>query len=440
MPKRQKGRKRVSEDRVDWLFLDLNSYFASVEQQLEPRWRGRPLAVVPVMTETTCAIAASYEAKAFGVKTGTPIYEARKLCPDLVLAPARHDLYVEYHHKIVAEIDRHIPIERVCSVDEVACLLLGPQKRLTVALDLARAIKQGLRENLGPCIRASIGLAPNAFLAKVATNLEKPDGLVALIGRELPGRLLDLELRDIPGIGRNMERRLADAGVRDMAALWAQGPEDLKRIWGSVSGLRFHYSLHGRELPELETARRTLGHSQVLAPEMRSHDQARLVVRRLAMKSASRLRRLDYSTAALGFGLRFEGRRYAGGGSGSRSGGRWGGKLRVQRTQDSFLLLRAVESLWGRMLAETGVPIPRILKVSVTLFDLLPQAETTPDLFPETTGGRAAQVALSRVIDDLNKRFGKDTVCLGAAPRALASYTGTKIAFTRIPDLAEFRE
>lgn len=418
----------MDEDRVDWLFLDLNSYFASVEQQLEPRWRGRPLAVVPVMTETTCAIAASYEAKRFGVKTGTMIYEAKKLCPDLVLAPARHDLYVEYHHKIAKEIDRHIPIERVCSIDEVACLLLGPQKRLAAARDLARAIKRGLAENVGDCIRCSIGLAPNAFLAKVATNLEKPDGLVALTRDALPGRLLELELRDIPGIGRNMERRLREAGVADMAALWAQGPEDLRRIWGSLSGLRFHYLLHGRELPELETARRTVGHSQVLAPEMRVPDQARLVVRRLTMKAASRLRRLDYSAAALGFGLRFESR------------GRWGGKLRVQRTQDSFLLLQAVEELWRRMLAETGAPGLRIHKVSVTLFELLPQAETIPDLFPETTGGRAAHLTLSRVIDEINKRFGKDTVCLGAAPKALADYTGTKIAFTRIPDLAEFRE
>ncbi|MEX0922502.1 MAG: type VI secretion protein ImpB [Rhodovibrionaceae bacterium] len=422
----------MSEDRVDWLFLDLNSYFASVEQQLEPRWRGRPLAVVPVMTETTCAIAASYEAKAFGVKTGTMIYEARKLCPDLVLAPARHDRYVEYHHKIIAEIDRHIPVERVCSIDEVACLLLGPQKRLAAAQDLARAIKRGLAENVGPCIRCSIGLAPNAFLAKVGTNLEKPDGLIALTRDVLPGRLLDLELRDIPGIGRNMERRLREAGVAGMAALWDQGPEDLRRIWGSVSGLRFHALLHGRDLPELETARRTVGHSQVLAPEMRVPDQTRLVVRRLTMKAASRLRRLDYSAAAVGFGLRFEDTRHA--------GGRWGGKLRVQRTQDSFLLLQAVEALWRRMLAETGAPGLRIQKVSVTLFELLPQAETIPDLFPETTGGSAAHLTLSRVIDQINRRFGKDTVCLGAAPRALASYTGTKIAFTRIPDLAEFRE
>ena len=98
---------------LKWLFLDLNSYFASVEQQLNPELRGRPVAVTPVMADTTCAIAASYEAKAFGVKTGTPIYQARQLCPDLRLVVARHDLYVRFHHRIVEEIGDHIPITKV---------------------------------------------------------------------------------------------------------------------------------------------------------------------------------------------------------------------------------------------------------------------------------------------------------------------------------------
>ena len=92
------------EARVQYLFLDMNSYFASVEQQENPSLLGRPVAVVPILTEKTCAIAASYEAKAFGIKTGTMIYEAKKLCPDLIIVPARHDVYVEYHHAIMEEL------------------------------------------------------------------------------------------------------------------------------------------------------------------------------------------------------------------------------------------------------------------------------------------------------------------------------------------------
>ena len=85
-----------------WLVLDLNSFFASCEQQENPELRGKPVIVVPTMAETTCAIAASYPAKAFGIKTGTLVHEARRLCPDVQLVQAHHKLYVEYHHRILS--------------------------------------------------------------------------------------------------------------------------------------------------------------------------------------------------------------------------------------------------------------------------------------------------------------------------------------------------
>ena len=87
-----------------WLFLDLNSYFASVEQQLQPSLRGRPVIVAPVGSDTTVAIAASVEAKRYGIRTGTPVWEAKRLCRELVVTPARHKRYVEFHDAIVAEI------------------------------------------------------------------------------------------------------------------------------------------------------------------------------------------------------------------------------------------------------------------------------------------------------------------------------------------------
>ena len=107
-----------------WLFLDLNSYFASVEQQLQPELRGKPVIVAPVGSDTTVAIAASYEAKRYGINTGTPVWEAKQKCPDLLITPARHERYVEFHDAIVAEIWKHVPVDKVCSIDEVACRLL----------------------------------------------------------------------------------------------------------------------------------------------------------------------------------------------------------------------------------------------------------------------------------------------------------------------------
>jgi DNA polymerase-4 len=118
----------VPTNGLHWLFFDLNSYFASVEQQENPALMGRPVAVVPMMTDSTCAIAASYEAKRYGIITGTKIYEAKQMCPDLVCVLARHDVYVDYHHRILEELENHIHISKVCSIDEAACRLIGAER------------------------------------------------------------------------------------------------------------------------------------------------------------------------------------------------------------------------------------------------------------------------------------------------------------------------
>ena len=123
-----------------WLYLDLNSYFASVEQQLDPALRGRPVVVAPVNTDATSAIAASYEAKAYGIKTGTKIYEARALCRDLIVVPGRHEDYVRYHHMIIAEVGRHVPVTAVCSIDEVACRLMDNENGVAEVTALAARI------------------------------------------------------------------------------------------------------------------------------------------------------------------------------------------------------------------------------------------------------------------------------------------------------------
>ena len=121
-----------------WLVLDLNSFFASCEQQEDPELRDRPVIVVQTMAETTCAIAASYPAKALGIKTGTLVHEARRLCPHLKLVQSNHKLYVDYHHRILRAIEKHIPVEDVMSIDEVACRLDKVQQQTAVAQKLGQ--------------------------------------------------------------------------------------------------------------------------------------------------------------------------------------------------------------------------------------------------------------------------------------------------------------
>ena len=105
-----------------WLYVDRNSYFAAVEHQLQPALRGRPVIVAPVVSDTTVAIAASVEAKRYGIATGTPVWEAKRLCRDIVVTPARHLEYVRFHDAIVAEVERHVPVHSVCSIDELSLI------------------------------------------------------------------------------------------------------------------------------------------------------------------------------------------------------------------------------------------------------------------------------------------------------------------------------
>ncbi|WP_430437271.1 Y-family DNA polymerase [Oceanibaculum nanhaiense] len=416
---------------LKWLFLDLNAYFASVEQQANQRLRGRPVGVLPLQSETTCIIAASYEAKARGVKTGTPVREARRLCPGIVLVPARHELYVDYHHRILKEINNHIPVSRVGSIDEMACELLGDEREPERALALARRLKRGLLDNVGECLRCSIGIAPSRFAAKVASDMQKPDGLVLIRPEELPERFFGLELRDLAGIGPNMERRLNAAGVHSVRALTALQPKHARKIWGSVAGERFWYGLHGVDIPEAPpAAKRSIGHSRILPPAMRAPDEARQVARRLLAKAAGRLRRYGLTASALACSARLE------------TGLRWGGETRLEATQDSFALLAAFETLWRdyRPVGGSG----RVKKVSVMLLGLAPLEQQTPDLFAAAEPGRQQRQQirsrLAGALDRLNGKYGSDTVTLGLLPKIGLEYAGAKVAFTRIPDPEEFSE
>ena len=136
----------MENNNLKWLYLDFNSYFATIEQQVRPGLRKKPIAIVPSITDYTCAIAASYEAKKLGIKTGTMIHEAKKRCPDLICVQADHEKYIYYHHKLIEEISKHIPVEQVCSIDEVACRLLGKECDPKIIVSKAIAIKKNIKK------------------------------------------------------------------------------------------------------------------------------------------------------------------------------------------------------------------------------------------------------------------------------------------------------
>ena len=158
---------------VDWLFLDMNAYFASVEQQRQPRLRGKPVAVVPTMTDRTCCIAVSYEARPYGIKTGTNVGEARRRCPGLELVEGRHEHYIAMHERIVKAVETVLPVEKVCSIDEMVCKLAPQERTPTAAQAVAREVKQAIYEQVGPYLRCSVGLGAESIPRQSRQQLQE---------------------------------------------------------------------------------------------------------------------------------------------------------------------------------------------------------------------------------------------------------------------------
>lgn len=397
------------------LFIDFNSYFASVEQQLNPELRGKPIAIVPVMADTTCAIAASYEAKRFGVKTGTIIADAKKMCPDLILVQAGHVSYVEFHHRLVAVVESIIHVKKVMSIDEMACELIGSMRNEDRARDIARDVKHAIAKNVGTEMKCSIGIAPNDFLSKTATDMQKPDGLVVIHQAELPDILYSLELQDLCGIGRNMYKRLWKHGIYTVEMLCTAPMEKLREVWGGIEGERMWQRLRGEVLAPIETQKSTVGHSHVLGPEHRSWNGACGVLHRLLQKAAMRLRSYDLLTGNLYISIRYV------------DGTRWKSDMNLTVTQDTVQLTSALASLLAAVPPTTAKPI----KVSIALNKVEPLGSTPLPLF-ENTG--PAREQLNTGLDAINKKYGKNTLYVGTAHDALDS-APLRIAFNHIPDL-----
>lgn len=397
------------------LYVDFNSYFASVEQQLQPQLRGKPFGVLAVMAETTCCIAASNEAKIFGIKTGTMVRDARKLCKDIQFVEARPPIYVDLHHKLIALVESCTHVEKVLSIDEMVCKLTGSQRNKENALQLAEKIKQTIYQHY-PYILCSIGIAPNTFLAKTASNMQKPDGCVVIEQDEIPHKLFPLKLRALNGIGAQMEARLNRYKIHTVEQLYALNRDQLRSAWGSIEGERYYDKLRGIEPYYVKNARSSLGHSHVLPPDQRNKDGAKAVLHRLLQKAAMRMR--DYGLLTTRISIKVKLRDYPS----------FYSESSVSATDSTLSLIQSLETLWQRYPQHAVEPIA----VGVSFSGLTNANEVAYDLFAEKPTD--AEKKLNKALDVLNLKYGKNTVYFAGAHQALKS-APMRIAFNHIPDL-----
>ncbi|GAB5494996.1 MAG: DNA polymerase IV [Phycisphaerales bacterium] len=395
---------------LEVLFLDFDAFFAGVEQMDRPELRGRPIVVTPTPGPSGCCITASYEARAYGIKTGIRAGEAMELCPEVTIVRSRANRYIQVHHELVEAIGTAMCIESVDSVDELWGRLLANERSRPEAERIARNVKRAIREQVGP-ITCSIGIAPNRLIAKVAGGMQKPDGLTVIGRSELPGPLLELSLTDLPGISTGINRRLRAKGITTIEDLYNRSKRQLREAWGSVNGEYWYHWIRGDHLLGPKTRRQTIGHQHVLSPQYRAHDKAWGVAVRLLSKAAQRMRREGYVASRLSLVVRYTDRKS------------WGDWAPLGATADTVEMYETLVQLWR------DAPVSEVLMVGVTLMDLSPPDSQMP-LFEGERNSRQLWAA----IDKINARYGVDKVYIAtmhgqkdAAPR--------RIPFGRPPDL-----
>lgn len=230
------------------MFIDMNSFFASCEQQVNYYLRNRPVAVCVYPGKYGCVIAPSIEAKRRGVKTGMRLNEAIQLCPELVPLETNPVRYREIHVSIMKLLRSYCEEVYPKSIDEAIIDFSNYRLVYKDFIKLAQEIKLRIRNEIGDWLKCSIGIAPNAFLAKLGTELQKPDGLVCIFPENIDSVLAKLQLTDLPGIAKGLSQQLVKAGINTPLQLRHTPAEKIKAALKSIIGIHWHYRLNFKEV------------------------------------------------------------------------------------------------------------------------------------------------------------------------------------------------
>lgn len=226
----------------------MNSFFATCEQQVNYWLRGRPVAVCVYTGKQGCIIAPSIEAKNRGIKLGMRLHEAIKICPELVPLETHPNRYREFHVKVMQVLKKYSEDVIPKSIDEAVVDLTDYQLMYKDPVKLAKQIKKDIKEEVGDWMKCSIGIAPNAFLAKLASDIQKPDGLTLIFPDNIDEVLQKLKLTDLPGISKGLENRLTRAGIHSPYQLRHTPAHELKQALNSIVGIYWHHKLNFKEM------------------------------------------------------------------------------------------------------------------------------------------------------------------------------------------------
>jgi DNA polymerase-4 len=381
------------------IHIDLNSCFATVEQQARPRLRGRPVAIVNRRTDTTMIVTASYEAKAMGVKLGMRLKDAKKLCPDLIGLESDPPKYRYVYHQLMRIMQDYSAHVRMKSIDEgvidFAESTLAMQNRDLV--DIGYEIKQRLWDEIGCVMDCNVGIATNRFLAKTAASLHKPNGLDVITGANLRDVLSTLELTDLTGIAGQFEKRLNAVGIFTPLQFLDADPVVLqKMVFKSIVGQEWHQRLRGWEVDKRDFPMRTAGRQYVLDGYKMPRAQVLQRLHHLCEETGAKVR----SQGLVARGVSVHARSY------SDTGRGWGGSYWHARSMAAvpFFSDQAIYEQAKKLFESAPVFVKEI---GVSCYELSEPDESQLHLFGDEL---ARDKSLTNAVDHINSRYGKRVV------------------------------
>ena len=402
--------------RAPWLYLDADGFFASCEEAADRRLHGRPVGVVGGRPYGDAPlIAVNTVAKRAGVRSGDRVRVARERCPEFVVRPQRVERYVEAHDRMVSAVGNVLPVSAVHSIDELSARLAPRDDPESVVHRVKSSVACALTER----VPVSVGVAPSTWLAKCAAEAHKPSAAVVWRQDDLPRVYAGLELEDLPGAGPRICARLRAAGLTTVASIYAATRSRIIAAWGSIEGERVRLALRGEDIPARVTRRRSVAHGRVLTGRDRCWQEARQIVRWLAVCALHRCTEGGQSPGRVRLEVVTAG------------GAVLGGVGPLDAFGYERDLLRAVTALWDE--AEASCPSDPPVRLGVVLERLC--EPNPPTLFEVDPRERRLQWMIDRV----RERYGARALLWGPCGDPRGPYTGAKIAYQSFPDMARLR-
>jgi len=390
------------------MHLDMNSCFATIEQQANPLLRGKPIVVAAYTTPSGCIIAPSVEAKARGIKVGMRVEEGKLICPGLVVLSPDPWKYRNVHLKLRKLISEYTSNFVPKSIDEFVLDFEGYPALKKGMIGAAREMKERIKREIGEWIRVSVGIGTNRFLAKTAAGLQKPDGLNEINKDNFLKVYKKLNLTDLCGIKLRNAVRLNSMGIFTVLDFYHSPIAVLKAAFHSVCGYYCYLRLHGWEIDEVEFSRRSYGNSFALPKPLSCPQEWAPILQKLVEKTGARLRRAGYETQGVHVAVVF------------RNGGWWHKGMKLA---EAIFDSRDIYRQAFRILCLCPYHQPA-RELAVSCFNLVKKAEDQLDLFTDLGKKRK----LVSAVDQVNQRWG-NFVITPARMLAAADYVPDRIAF-----------